>query len=137
VNFYSFDDVSGESYARLNAMIETMNEQHEHVISEMMAFGLLNETDPSIPSPRFDASLYNDCESFLPLESNIIDDTTLTDLEEAFDLSLTSLPFVAPFFSSTPMDTSVSDLILLASPLYLAQCMGLEIGKISKVMLML
>jgi len=32
-------------------------------------------------------------------------------------------------FSSTPIDTIVSDLALLASPLSLAQCIGLEMGE--------
>ena len=45
---------------------------------------------------------------------------------------MTSSPFVAPSFSSTPMDTSVSKLTLLASPLPLTQCMGLEMGKIPR-----
>jgi len=57
----------------------------------------------------------------------------LTDLEEVFDPPLTSLPLVAPFFSNTHMDTSVSDLTLLASPLPLAQYTGLEMSEISRV----
>jgi len=44
----------------------------------------------------------------------------LTDLEEVFDPSLTSLSFVALSFSSIPMDTYVSDCTLLASHLPLA-----------------
>ena len=35
------------SMTKLDAMIETMNEQHEHFVSEMREFGLLHETDPS------------------------------------------------------------------------------------------
>ena len=62
----------------------------------------------------------DDCESSLFLESNILVDALLTDLEEMFDPPSTSLAFVAPSFSSTPMDTSVSDLTLLTSPLPLA-----------------
>ena len=49
-----------------------------------------------------------------------------------FDPPLTSLPLVAPSFSSTPVATSVSDSTLLASPLFVAQCMGLEMGEISR-----
>jgi len=52
--------------------------------------------------------------------SNVVDDSSLTDLGEVFGPPLTPLTFVAPSFSSTPIDTSVSDLILLASPLPLA-----------------
>ena len=49
-----------------------------------------------------------------------------------FDPSSTSLPFVAPSFSSIPKDTSVSDLTLLASPLPLGQGMLSEMGETSK-----
>jgi len=97
----------------------------------MREFGLLHETDYSLPFPRLEASLYDDCESFLPLEFNVIDDATLTDLEEVVDPPLTLLPFVAPSFYSTHMDTSVSDLTLLTSPFYLAQYIGLEMDEIS------
>jgi len=62
-------DVSSEAYARLNAMIETANEQHEHLLSEMRECGLLYEIDP-----RLEASHHEDCESSLPLESNVVDD---------------------------------------------------------------
>ena len=54
---------------------------------------------------------------YLPLESNVVDDTLLTNLEEVFDPPLTLLTFVAPSFSNTPMDTTIRDSILLASPL--------------------
>ena len=40
----------------------------------MNEFGLLHETDPSLPFSRLEASLYDDCESSLPLESNVVDD---------------------------------------------------------------
>ena len=116
VNSCPYHDVTNEAYARLNAVIETMNEQLEYFVSEMREFDLVSETD-SLPFHRLTASLYDDCESFLPLKSNVLDDSPLIDLKEAFDLPLISLPFVAPSFSSTPMDTSVSDLSLLASPL--------------------
>jgi len=97
-----------------------MNKQHEHFLNEKREGGLLHETDLSLPFPRHEASLCDDCESFFPLDSNVVHDATLTDLEEVFDHSLTSLPFVARSVSNTPMDTSVSDLTLLASPLPLA-----------------
>ena len=69
--------------------------------------------------------------SSLPLESNVVDDAPLTELEEVFDLPLSSLPLVVPSFSSTPVATSVSDSTLLAYLLPLAQCTGLEMGDIS------
>jgi len=56
----------------------------------------------------------------------------LTRLEEAFDPPLSSLPFDVPLFSSTLMDTIVSDLTLLTSLLPLAQCTGLVMGEISR-----
>ena len=69
--------------------------------------------------------------SSLPLESNIVDDAPLTDLEEVFDLPLTYSSLVAPFFSSTPIVTSTSDSTLLDSPFPLAQCTGLEMSETS------
>jgi len=133
MNSCPYYDISDESYTRFNAMIETMNEQLEHFVSEMSEFGLLHETDPSLHIPRLEPSLYVDYESSLPLESNVVDDAPLTDLEEVFDPPLTSLPLVAPSFSNTPVATSVSDSTLLASPLPLAQCIGLEMGQTSRV----
>ena len=108
-----------------------MNEQYEHFVSEIREFGLLHETDPSLPIPKLESSLYDDNESSFPLESNVIDDAALTNLEEVFDPPLTSLPLVAPSFSSTPVATSISESTLLASPLFVAQCMGLEMGEIA------
>jgi len=116
VNSYHYYDISDESYARLNAIIETMNEQHEHFVSEIREFGLLHETDPTLPIPRLESSLYDDYESSLPLESSVVDDAPLTDLGEVFDPPLTFLPLVAPSFSSTPVATSVSDLTYLPLP---------------------
>jgi len=49
-----------------------------------------------------------------------------------FDPPLTSLSLVTPSFSITPVATKVSDSTLLASPLLLAQCTGLEMGEISR-----
>jgi len=125
-------DVFDKCYARLDAMIGTMNEQHERFVSRMRECGLLHETDPSLRCPSLEARLYDNCKSSLSLESNIVDDAHLTDLGEAFDPPLTPLTFVAPSFSSTPIDTSVSYSFLLASPLPLAQCMGLEMGETSR-----
>ena len=66
-----------------------MNERIEHFVGEMREFDLLSETHPSLLFPRLEASLYDDYESSLPLESNAIDDAPLTNLEEAFDPPLT------------------------------------------------
>jgi len=94
----------------------------------MWEFGVLHETDPSLPIPKLEFSLYDDYESFLPLETNVVDDAPLIDLEEMFNPPLTSVPLVAPSFSSSPVATRVIDLTLLASPLPLAQCMGVRDG---------
>jgi len=84
-------DVFDELYAKLDAMIGTINEQHEHFVSEMREGGLLHETSLSLPFPRLQASLYDDCESSFPLKLNLVDDPRSTDLGEAFDRPLTSL----------------------------------------------
>ena len=101
-----------------------MNERHAHFLSEMREFDLLHETDPSIPIPRLESSLYDDYEASLPLESNVVDDAPLTGLKEVFDPPFTSLPLFTPSVSSTPIAIGVSDSTLLASPLPLAQCTG-------------
>ena len=99
--------MSNESYVELNAIKETMNEQYYHFVSEMSEFDLLCETDLSLPSSRLEASLCVDCESSLLPESNFINYALLIDLEKVFDLASTS---------STPTDTTISALTLLASP---------------------
>ena len=124
MNSCLYYDVFDESYARLNAIIETMNDQHRGFVIEMMEFSLLHETDPNLPSSRLEANLYDNCESFLLLESNLVDDAPLA--------SLASLPIVAPSFSSTPIDTTISDLILLASALPLTHSTGFEMGGLSR-----
>jgi len=116
LNSCSYYDVFDETKVRVNDVIEKMNKQHTHFLSEMRECGLLYETDPSLPFPRLDASLYDDCESSLPLESNFVADAPLIDLEEVFHSPLTSLSFAAPFFSSTAINTSVSDLSYLPLP---------------------
>ena len=130
VNSCLYYDGFDEAHGTLNTMIETMNERHMQLVNEMREFGLSHEIDPNLPFAGLEASLYNDGESSHPLESNVVDNAPLTDLEGVFDSPLTSFPFVAPSFSSTRMDTSVSDLTLLASPFPLAQCMGLEKSEI-------
>jgi len=91
-------------------MMKTMNERHEHFVSEMTEFNLLHETDPSLTFRGLEASLYNDYESSLPLESNFVDDAHLTDLEVELEPPLIFLPLVALSSSSTPIATSIADL---------------------------
>jgi len=45
VNSCPYYDVSNEAYPRFNVMIETMNERHEHFVSEMREFSVLHEID--------------------------------------------------------------------------------------------
>jgi len=73
MNYCPYYNVSDEAYARLHALIDTMNERHEYFVSEMREFGLLDETDPSLPIARLESSLYDDYESSLPLKSNVVD----------------------------------------------------------------
>jgi len=75
----------------------------------------LHEADPSLPIPRLESSIYDYYESFLPLESTVVDDVALTTLEEVFHPPLTSTPLVAASFFSTPVATGVTDSTLLAS----------------------
>ena len=131
VNSCLYYNISNESYAKLNAMIETMNEQHEHFVGKMKEFGLLHKTDPSLPIPRLESSLYDHYESSLFLESNIVDDAPLTDLKEVFEPYLTYSPLFAPSSVSTPVATSICESPILATPLPFTQCIGLEIGEIS------
>jgi len=68
----------------------------------MKEIGLFYETDPRLPSPKLEPSLFDDYESSLPLESNFVDNAPLTNLEEVFDAPLTSFSFVALSSSNTP-----------------------------------
>ena len=72
VNSCPHYDVSDECQVKHNAMIETVDQEHEHFVSEMREFGLLYKIDPSLPFPSFEASLYDYCESSLSLESNVV-----------------------------------------------------------------
>jgi len=91
----------------------------------------LHEIDPSLPCPRLEASLFDDWVSSFPLKSYVVDDAALTSLWEAFD-PLDLLVICYSIFHSKPMDNSVSYSILVASPLSLAQCTGLEMGETSR-----
>jgi len=119
-NFCPYYDIFDDCYARLNAIIETMNERHECFVGKMREGGLLYETDLSPPFSRLEVTLYDDCESSLPLKPTFTIDSPLTVLGEVTDLSLTSLSFVAPSLSTTPRDTTEGVLHLLSSPLPLA-----------------
>jgi len=131
-------DLFNDSCARLNVLMETMKEQQDHFVSEMREFSLLHEIDPSLPIPRLESNLHDDYAFSLLLDSNVVDDVPLPDLEEVFAPPLTFLPLVAPSFSSTLVATSICGSTFLTSPLPLAQCTGLEMCKTSGgVMLML
>jgi len=54
VNSCPYYDFFDECYARLDIMIGTMNEQHEHFVREMRECGLFHETDPSLHCPRLE-----------------------------------------------------------------------------------
>jgi len=81
VNSCPYYDISIEWCAKLNAMIKTMNEQHMHFVGEMRECGLMHKTIPSLSFPKLEYGLYDDYESFLPLDSNVVDDAHLTELE--------------------------------------------------------
>jgi len=97
------------SCARLNATIGALNKQHKHFVDEMREYDPWHEPYPSLPSPKFEISVYHNCESSFSLESNFVDNAPSTDPEETIDLSLTSLVFVAMSFSITPKYTTVGE----------------------------
>jgi len=66
VNTCPYYDVFNECYARLDAIIGIINKQHDRFVSRMRECGLLHETDHSLPCPRLEARLYDDCESSFP-----------------------------------------------------------------------
>jgi len=88
-------------------MIETTTERYENFVSEVGEFSLFHETGPSLPFLRLEASFYDDCESSLPLEPNVVDYAPLTDQEEVAVSPWTSFPLIGPSFSSDPIVTSV------------------------------
>ena len=124
-------DAFNDSCARIDILMETIKEQQDNFVSKMREFSLLHETDPSLPIPRLESDLPDDYASSCPLESNVVDDAPLPDLEDMFDSPLPYAPLVAPSPSSTPLVTSTSDSTLLDSPVPLAQCTGLEVGETS------
>ena len=77
---------SDACYAKLNAVIETMNERHKCFVSEMRECGLLYGTDPSLFFPKLEVSLYDNYESSLPIEPDFMGDTLLTGLEKVIGL---------------------------------------------------
>jgi len=95
----------------------------------MRECGISYETDPSLSSSRLEVILYDDCESSLRLEPDLVIDSPLTSLEEVIDHPLTFLPFVAPFLPNIPRDTTEDVLRLFSSPLPLAQRKRLEISE--------
>jgi len=63
---------------------------------------LLHKTNPSLPFPRLESDLYDDCESSVPLESNVLDYAALTGPEEVFDTPLTIYHLLLHPFLTTP-----------------------------------
>ena len=90
----------------------------------------MHETDRSLPIPRLESSLYDDYESFLL--PDVVDDTSLTDLEEVFNPPLTSLPLVTSSFSSIPVATNFDDSTLLASPPPFSSVHEVKMGETSR-----
>ena len=84
-NSCPYYDISNAYYAKLNAVIEKMNERHQCFVGKMRECGLLHETDPSSSSPRLEISLYDDYESSLSLEPDFMAHTPLSGLEEVID----------------------------------------------------
>jgi len=74
-------------------MIGTLIERQKHFVSEVRKYGLLYKIDPSLPFLTLTAGLYDAFYSSLLVELDFVFDTPLTDLEEAINLPLTSLPF--------------------------------------------
>jgi len=128
LSFYAFND----SCALIDVLMETIKEQQDNFVSKMREFSLLHETDPSLPIPRLAFDLPHDYASSCPLESNVVDDAPLPDLEDMFDSPLTYVPLVAPSIHSTPVAPSTCDSTFLPSSLRLAQYTGLEMGEISR-----
>jgi len=112
-------DIFVECYAKLDAMIGTMNERLQSFDGKKRESGLLYETNPSPSSPRLEISLYDDYESSLPLESTFINITSSIDLGEPVD-PLLAPSLIAPSLPSTPRDTTKGTLHLLSSLLHLA-----------------
>jgi len=128
VNSYPYYKISNECHARLNGLIETMNEQHRCFISGIRECDLLHDTNTSVPSLRLKISLYDDYESSLPLQSNFVMNTPSTSLEEEIDPPLTHLLLITSPSPITPKDTTIRVLTLLPSALPLVLCIGLEMS---------
>ena len=99
INSCPYYNIFDACYARLNVVIETMNEQYECFVGEMRECGLLHETIPSLSSPMLKVTLDDAYESSLPLKPDFIAHTPLPGLKEVINP-----PFVAPSLSSTLKD---------------------------------
>ena len=89
-NFQSFDhdanscpyyDIFDKCYAKFNTVIETLNEQYTHFVSEMKEYGLMYETNPGLPFFGPKANLYGEYGSLLTLEVVSTANTPLTNLD--------------------------------------------------------
>jgi len=127
INSCPYYEISNDCHARLNGLIKTMKERHGCFVSGIREFDLLYDAIPSVPTLKLEVILYDDYESFHPLQSNFVLNTPSTALEEEIDPPLTHLLLLV--LPTTPQDTAICVLTLLASTLPLALCTGLEISK--------
>ena len=80
LNSCPYYDISDACDARLNTVIETMNERHECFVGKMRECDLLHVTDLSPSSPRLTVSLNDVYASSLPLELDFMVDSPSTNL---------------------------------------------------------
>jgi len=110
INFCPYH-IFADSFARLGNMTETVNEQQIEFANYMQEYYLSHETNLKFSSPNFDVNSCDDDASFLTLES---------ELEEAVDPPLTTLPLIAPSLPSALMDNTTFIIMFPYSSLSLA-----------------
>jgi len=84
--------ISADGFAGLTSLIEIMNEGQIEFANKMQQCDLSYKTDLTLSSLRLDVNLCDDGASFLSLKLG---------LEEVLDVSLTTLPIVAPSLANT------------------------------------
>jgi len=103
--------ISDEGFAKLDSMIETMNEQQIEFANKIREYDLSHETDLRFSSHRLDVNMCDDGASFHPLECG---------LEEILDPSLITLLTIAPSFPITLGDNTMFIMTFLNTPSPLA-----------------